>query len=80
MSNHNFMQDFDSIRQAVQEGRVSHTRSCTGCWRGLVNVYGYDPESPTGVRLIGALPDNPSVLQGAGLVGSLSPLSPNEPR
>ena len=67
-----------ALRQAVAEGRVSHSRAGTGLYRGALLVYEHKPESPTGVLLLCAVDDTPEA--AAILRGPLSPLSPTEPR
>jgi len=66
------------LELAIAEGRVSHTRAGSGCWRGQVWIYGRDVSSPSGVVLIGAVPDTAEF--APLLRAQMSPLSPTEAR
>jgi hypothetical protein len=70
------MMSYDELATAIAEGRVSHTRIGTGCWKSQVWVYGRSAESPTGVTLLGAVLDNAEF--APLLKRALSPLSPTE--
>ena len=56
--------------------QLSHTRAGTGLAKGSVRVYRRAPESPSGVLLVGTLPDVPELADL--LKEKFSPLSPTE--
>lgn len=67
----------DTMRAALDAGTVSHTRLGDRLFRGLVLVYGRSAESPNAVHFLCAVPEH---VADEYLRGSLSPLSPSEPR
>lgn len=70
--------DYETLKTAIDEGRVSHTRAGDRLYRGSTLVYERRADSPSGVWLLGVVDDDSPA--AALLRGPLSPLSPVEPR
>jgi hypothetical protein len=70
--------DYGTLKEAIDAGRVSHTRAGDGLYRGSTLVYELRADSPSGVQLLGVVDDSSAAARL--LRGSLSPLSPVEPR
>lgn len=67
------------IREAVLSPHYSHSRQGTGCWRDVVWIYHYDPNSPSCFKL--AVGGDQSLVNP--IIAELrhpGALSPTEPR
>ena len=70
--------DYEALKTAIDDGRVSHTRAGDRLYRGTTLVYERRDDSPTGVVLMGVVNDGSPAAEL--LRGQLSPLSTVEPR